>query len=76
MVPNRLHKFVETFAYGRRTGRVAYVMGMASLPKAMAGAEWAEDKKFNAAEELLAQPNLKAVFKTALEKGCAVRTVK
>jgi hypothetical protein len=54
-MPNRLRKFVETLAYGKRTGRVAYVMGASRLPKAIAGAEWGEDKKFNAAEELLAE---------------------
>jgi hypothetical protein len=60
----------------RETGRVAYVIDASSLPVTIAGGEWGEDKKFNAAGELLAEPSLKAVFKTALEKGCAVRTEK
>jgi len=75
-MPNKLLKFVESLAYGKRTGRVAYVHGVGTLPKPLAGAEWSEDKKFNAANELLAEPRLKTVFKTALEKGCAVRIEK
>jgi len=73
---NRLRKFIETLAYGKRTGRVVYAMDVSYLPMTIAGAEWGEDKKFNAAEEVLADPSLKAVFKAALEQGCAVRTEK
>jgi hypothetical protein len=72
----RLRKYVESLAYGKRTGRVAYVMDTIKMPSPAKGAEWTEDKKFNGASELLATPSLKAAFKTALEKGCALRIEK
>jgi hypothetical protein len=75
-MPHRLRKFIEMFAGGGRTGRIAYVHGKPSLPKPVTGAEWAEDKRFKAADEVLAEPKLKAVFKTALEAGIAVKTEK
>jgi hypothetical protein len=60
----------------RKPAGSPYVIDASSLPITIAGTEWGEDKKFNAAEELLIEPSLKVVFKTAREKGCAVRTVK
>ena len=78
-MPDRLRKFIVTLAYGKRTGPVAYVHGQAALPKLpkpVAGAEWSEDTKFNAANEVLAEPGLKALFKTALEGDVAVKTEK
>ena len=39
-----------------------------SLPEA----EWQPDAKFSPADELLSDPDLKAVFKEALENGVAV----
>ena len=75
-MPDRLRKFVEMFAHGKRSGRVAYVYGQPALPKVFVGAEWAEDTKFSASNEVLADPNLKIVFKAAVQEGCAVRTEK
>jgi hypothetical protein len=72
----RLRKFFESLAYGKRTGRVAYVMDAIRMPSPLPGAEWTEDKQFNAANELLATPSLKAAFKTALAKGCTLRIEK
>jgi hypothetical protein len=38
------------------------------------GAEWRIDGKFSAADELLHDPELKVVFKAAMEKGVEVIT--
>ena len=46
----------------------------AGLPTSLAAAEWREDPNFNAAEAVLADPGLKTVYKTAIEKGCAIVT--
>jgi hypothetical protein len=70
----RLRKYFESLAYGKRTGRVAYVMDTRSMPTPMKGAEWVEDKGFSAANEILARPALKAVFASALRSGCATET--
>ena len=75
-MPDRLRKYVETLAYGKRTGRLAYMHGQRPLPEPIAGAEWAEDKNFNAADELLMEHGLKTLFKRALEKGVAMKTEK
>ncbi len=39
------------------------------LPEPTAGAEWVADKSFNPAEEILRDPALKEVFKSALDKA-------
>jgi hypothetical protein len=39
------------------------------------GAEWQPDKKFSVADELLNNPDLKAVFEEALAKGVALYSV-
>jgi hypothetical protein len=57
---------------GRRTERIAYAMKEWDLPKPLPGAEWQLDTKFNVANELLDNPDLKAVFAEALEKGAAL----
>ena len=36
------------------------------------GAEWQLDKTFNLADELLRDPEMKTVFKAALEKGAEI----
>ncbi len=51
---------------------VSYVIDQSAMPNPFSGAEWAEDKHFNAANEILARPTLKAIFATALKRGCAV----
>jgi hypothetical protein len=53
---------------------VAYVINREALPKALKNSEWTKDPTFKAADAVLADPNLKVVYKTALEKGCAVVT--
>ena len=57
---------------GRKTDRVAYVMSVQNLPEPKVGAEWQIDDTFNVAEELLRHPDVKEVFKTAIDKGSAV----
>ena len=67
-----LRKYVEWMTRGRRTDRTAYVTKEWDLPVPLPGAEWQLDSKFDAAEELLRDPELKTVFKAALEKGVEV----
>ena len=67
-----LKKYVEWMSRGRKTDRVAYVLTEWDLPEPRAGAEWAADNTFNAAEELLRDPTLKDAFKSAIDKGSAV----
>ena len=67
-----LRKYVEWMNRGRRTDRIAYVAKEWDLPTPLPGAEWQLDMKFNAAEELLHDPELKPVFEAALEKGAEI----
>ena len=57
---------------GRRTNREAYVLEEWDLPKPVPDAEWQLDKAFNLADELLRDPEIKTVFKVALEKGAEI----
>ncbi len=68
----RLRKYIEWMNRGRRTERIAYVTKEWDLPKPLPGAEWQLDSKFRLADELLDNPDLKTVFKEALEKGAAL----
>lgn len=68
----RLRKYFEALDYGKRTGHVAYVLDVTTMPNPSPGAEWVEDKSFNAANAVLARPALKAMFQAALQKGCAI----
>jgi hypothetical protein len=68
----RLQKFVERGAYGEGSGRTAYVLDLSSLPPAADGMGWKKIEAFNAADEVFNDPGLKAVFKTAIEKGSAL----
>jgi hypothetical protein len=70
----RLEKYIEWMSRGQRTNRIAYVMKEWDLPIPLPGAEWQIDSKFSAADELLRNPELKIVFKAALEKGVEVIT--
>ncbi len=54
---------------GRKTDRVAYVIRERDLPEPTAGAEWVADNSFNAAEEVLRDPALKDVFRSAIDKA-------
>lgn len=67
-----LKKYIEWMSRGRRTERIAYVTKKWDLPKPLPGAEWQLDSKFDMAEELLRDPNLKEVFNAALEDGTAL----
>lgn len=69
---NKLDRYVEWMSGGRRTGRVAYVLGARRLPKPVTGAQWQRDSKFNVAEELLRDPSLKDVVRAAIDKGVEV----
>ncbi len=68
----RLSKFEEVMPYGRQTNRVAYAMETSALPNPSPGSEWRKVENFRAGDEILDDPGLKEVFKTALEKGCAI----
>ena len=67
-----LKKYVEWMSRGRKTDRVAYVLDEWDLPEPRAGAEWAADKTFNAAEEMVINPDLKDALKSTFENGSAV----
>jgi hypothetical protein len=71
-----LHKFVEKGQHGERIGRAAYVFQSSALPQPTKGMVWHPVRAFNAAEELLSDPTLEAVFKMAIETGCAVVAAK
>ena len=58
-----LTRYSEWMSRGRRTNREAYVLE---------DAEWQLDKTFNLADELLRDPEIKTVFKVALEKGAEI----
>jgi hypothetical protein len=66
---NRLQKYVEWMSRGRRTDRIAYVTREWDLPEPLPGAEWQIDAKFSPTDELLHDPELKQVFKVAIERG-------
>ena len=64
-----LRRYIEWMSRGRRTDRIAYVMKEWDLPVPLPGAEWQLDASFNAADEILRDPELATVYKAALEKG-------
>jgi hypothetical protein len=68
----RLQKFVERGPYGEGAGRIAYVLDVRWLPPSTQGMDWIKIDSFNAAHELWNDPNLKAVFKVAIDKGWAI----
>jgi hypothetical protein len=68
----RLQKFVERGSYGEGPGRTAYALDLSSLPSASDGMDWQKVDSFKAGQEILNDPGLKEVFKTVIEKGCAV----
>ncbi len=75
-MPDRLARYVEWHSRGRRTGRVAYVIGRQNLPETIAGAEWQIDSRFSAAEEVLRNPEMKAIFQDAIANGVKVVTLR
>ena len=68
----RVRRYVEWMNRGRRTERVLYVLKERTLPKPLPGAEWQLDTKFNLADELLRNPELKSVLKAVIENGAEV----
>jgi hypothetical protein len=70
----RLQKFVEQGAFGEKSGRVAYGFRLDLLPEASDGMSWRKIESFSAGDELLTNAGLKEVFKTAIERGCALVT--
>ena len=68
----RLQKFIETNANGEGPFRAAYVLDVSALPQPAKGKEWQRIDSFSAAEEVLIDPGLESVFKTAIDKGCAI----
>jgi hypothetical protein len=69
---NRLQKFIEQGAYGEKSGRVAYVLRLDTLPDAIEGMTWQNVQPFSAADDLLENASLRDVFKAAIANGCAV----
>jgi len=72
-MPNKLARYVEWQSGGRRTGRVAYVIGKQHLPEPIAGAEWQIDSKFNVSEEILRDPTLKAAIANGVVMALKLR---
>jgi hypothetical protein len=72
----RLQKFIEIGSSSEGPGRAAYVLDVSALPRPAKGMEWQKIDSFSAAEEVLNDPGLKTVFKTAIENGFAVVEVK
>jgi len=74
-MPDKLVRYIEWQSGGRRTGRIAYVIGKQALPEPIAaGAEWQIDSKFNVADEILRNPAIKDVFRAAIANGVKVVT--
>ena len=71
-VTTRLQKFIERGSHGDGFGRAAYVLDASALPPPSKGMEWQKIDSFSAAEEVLNDPGLKSVFKTAIDNGFAV----
>jgi hypothetical protein len=68
----RLQKFIETGSRDEGPFRVAFVLDFGALPPPAKGKEWQRIDSFSAAGEVLIDPGLKSVFKTAIDKGCAI----
>src|SRR6516164_2649852 len=70
--PRGLKRYIEWMTGGRRTGRTAYVLLEQDLPGPLPGSNWQLDPKFNAAKELLHNPELKAAVAAALKNGVEI----
>jgi len=64
---NRLRKYIERTTNGREL-RTAYAMAVTALPDPRPRSKWQEVSPFSAADEVLAEPGLKTVFKVAIER--------
>jgi hypothetical protein len=69
---SKLTKFIEFGAYGKQTGRVAYVLRPSTLPDPHKGFEWAVDASFNAEEAILTNVRLKDILRAAIRDGYAI----
>jgi len=49
--------------------RIAYAMTVTALPDPRPRSKWVEIASFSAADEVLAEPGLKSVFKSAIDRG-------
>ena len=72
MMVTLIQKFVERGAYGEGPGRTAYVLKFSSLPQAAQDMNWEKADSFSAAEEVLNDAALKAVFEAAIDNGLAI----
>jgi hypothetical protein len=68
---NRLRKYIELMPDGQEL-RLAYAMSETALPDARPRSRWQEIILFSAADEVMAEPGLKSVFKAAIERGFAI----
>ena len=68
----KLRRYIEWMSRGRLTGRVVYVTTEWNVPQPLPGAEWQRDATFDAAEEILRDPDLKTVFKAAIDNEVEV----
>ena len=68
---NRFRKYIELMPDGQEL-RLAYAMSETSLPDARPRSHWQEITPFSAADEVMAEPRLKSVFKAAIERGFAI----
>jgi hypothetical protein len=75
-MPDKLARYIEWQSGGRRTGRVAYVIGARNLPETIVGAEWQIDHQFNVANEILRDPNIKALFRDVIANGVKLVTLR
>jgi hypothetical protein len=69
---NRLQKFVEMGKAEQGTGRIAFAFDVSALPQPSVGLTWLPVNRFNAADEILANPRLKSIFEEALKQGYAL----
>jgi hypothetical protein len=68
---NRLRKYIERSDAGQEL-RTAYALTAPALPDPRPRSQWREETTFSAADEVLANPELKSVIKTAIQRGFAL----
>ena len=69
--PKKTKSYIERMPDGREL-RIAYAMTVTALPGPRPPSKWQEIAPFSAADEVLAEPGLKTVFKAAIERGFAI----
>ncbi|MCC8961391.1 hypothetical protein H8A95_03420 [Bradyrhizobium sp. Pear76] len=68
----QLQKFVELDACRKHRGRTAYALSASALPGPAPGFVWCSVTRFNLADEVLKDADLKNVFKVAIKFGHAI----